>query len=114
MNSAINARYGMQSFADAPKSANGRNPFLGVLDGLVRQIEQGTISPQLEHSLIYQAGYFAKRNGLSFTPTLRGVVAMVAKADELHRLHMQALAQAERNEFNPEITGFDKVSGFER
>ena len=114
MNSALNARYGMASFADAPKSANGRNPFLGVLDGLVRQVEQGTISPKMERDLIYQAGYFAKRNGLAFTPTLRGVIAMAAKADELHRVHMQALASSERTEFNPEITGFDKVSGFER
>lgn len=101
------------NFSEAPAHAGGKNPFLGVLEGLVRQCEEGKISPQLEASVIRQAEYYAKRNKLPFTPTLRGAILMVQHADKLHRDHMSALESANRLSYEPEITGYDKSTGWE-
>jgi hypothetical protein len=100
-------------FTEAPSHQGGKNPFLGVLEGLVRQCEEGNISPQLEASVIRQAQYYAKRNKLSFTPTLRGAILMVQHADAQHRMHMAALDAANRLDYKPEITGYDKATGWE-
>jgi hypothetical protein len=100
-------------FSDAPRQQGGQNPFLGVLDGLVRQIEQGQISAQAEREMIDAAAFYARRNHLSFTPTLQGVVKMAADADRMHRLHMDALEARQRAEFDPELTGYDRDTGFE-
>lgn len=100
-------------FADAPRKEGGQNPFLGVLSALVRQIEAGSISDKTEKDMITVAGYYAKRNKLSFTPTLHGVLVMVAEADRMHRLHMEAMARREREEFDPTLTGYDLATGHE-
>lgn len=88
------------------------NPFIGVLKGLVDQINQGRITPKLEQALIAQAAYFAARNSLSFTPTLMGVVKMAETAEKLHRDHMAAVAARQRGRNQVQLTGFDHATGF--
>jgi len=100
-------------FSQAPRAQGGRNPFLGVLGAVVRQVESGSIDRQTERDVIGAAAYYAKRNRLPFTPTLHGVVQMAAHADRMHREHMAALDSRNRLEYKPEISGFDRVSGFE-
>jgi len=108
--------HGQQNhWASAPKKAGGTNPFLGVLDGLVKQHEAGLIDPVTERRCIAQAAYYAKRNKLNITvTTMQDVVRMAAHADKLHRLHMDAMAARERDDFNPNLRGYDRATGFER
>ena len=99
----------------APKKAGGQNPFLGVLDGLVKNLEAGLIDLPTQKRLIAQAAYYSKRNKLNVTvSTIQGVVKMAAHADKMHRMHMAAMAQRERDEFSPNLRGYDRATGFER
>ncbi len=103
----------LNPFQGAPRKQGGQNPFLGVLDGL-RQAMACGLSHQTKSRIIDQAEYYAKRNGLSFTRNMQHVLKMAEHADSMHRAHMVALEAREKDEFRPEITGFDRVSGFER
>lgn len=113
MSRATHLNPGAADFSNAPKSRGGRNPFLGVLDALVRQIEGGQIDRRTERAMIDQAAYYAKRNKLPFTPTLQGVVQMAADADKMHREHMAAMESLERTSYKPEFSGFDRTTGVE-
>ncbi len=104
----------LNPFAGAPRKQGGQNPFLGVLPGLIRQMEQTRLSPATERALIAAADRYARDNGLSFTPTMRGVVKMAEDATKMHLLHMDALAARERQTFDPSLTGFDSATGFEQ
>lgn len=103
----------LNPFASAPKSHGGKDPFLGVLPALIRQVESGQIDFRTQREMIDQAAYYAKRNGLSFTPTMAGVIAMAAHGDQLHRDHLAAMEARERMDYKPEFSGFDRASGVE-
>lgn len=104
----------LNPFAAAPKSRGGSDPFLGVLPALIRQIETGQIDYRTQRDMIAQAAYYAKRNKLAnFTPDMKGVIAMAAHADQLHRDHLAAMEARNRDDFRPEMTGFDRASGIE-
>ena len=113
MSRATHLNPGAADFSSAPKSRGGRNPFLGVLDALIAQIQNGQIDRRTEREIIAQAAYYAKRNKLPFTPTLQGVVKMAQDADKMHRDHMAAMESLERTSYKPEFSGFDRASGVE-
>lgn len=103
----------LNPYAGAPRKPNGQNPFLGVLDGVVKQVETSQISFETQQEMIAHAEYYAKRNGLSCTSDMAGVMKMMAHADKQHRLHMEALHARERGDYRPVLTGYDRVTGFE-
>lgn len=101
----------MNAFADAPKHKNGQNPFLGVLAALAAR--EGTLNAATEKACIDVAEKYAKENGLSFTPTMKGVMRLAEQADKMHRMHMDAMAQRERDEAQVELSGYDLDTGFQ-
>ncbi len=104
----------LNPFSGAQRKQGGQNPFLGVLPGLIRQMEESRLSPATERALIDVADCYARENGLSFTPNMRGVVKMAEDAHKMHLLHMDALNARERQTFDPSLTGYDHATGFER
>lgn len=103
----------LNPFQGAPRKQGGQNPFLGVLEGL-RLAVAGGLSHQTRTRIIDQAEYYAKRNKLSFTRNMQYALKMAEHADANHRAHMAAMEAREKDEFKPELTGFDRASGFER
>lgn len=104
----------LNPFAGTPKKEGGANPFLKVHGALIEQVANTRIDDATERRMIDQAEYYAKRNGLSFTRNMASVLKMTEHAQKMHEMHMSAMAAHDREEWKPDLVGYDRVSGFER